>query len=672
VVLLEKSFISQLLTQFLMKKIFYTLAASAMTLASLNEAVAQQRLVLFEEFTGENCGPCAAVNPSLNALLNSNATKVVAIKYQADIPSAGPLYNVNPAEVDARLSYYSVGFAPWGQLDGLDWTTGTNDNNVGNLNQAAIDTRANVASPFNMSVVHQFSSDADSVYISVNINPVSNFNSGAANSLKLRLALVEKEVRFDVPPGTNGEKDFFSVMRKMIPSPSGTNLADAWVAGTPQTINIGAPIPTYVADKSQIAIVAFIQDDNAGGTYAAKTVHQSAISTPISLPNDAAASTVSPLGSGGSVPGVVCLTTINPTVGIRNNGSSPLTNCSVEFYVNNVLQSTTPWNGNLAPGASGSVTIPPVTVTSGSNTLNAKCINPNNQADLNNGNDAKAFVLNVASAPTAAPITQDFEAAAFPPANWVVDNPDAGAGWTRRPVGASGSSASVRMYFFDSGAGEEDNLILPKVDMSSGGNRAKITFSHAHRQYPFQNGNSNDRVDLDVSINCGATWTTVWSKTGADLATVAAPASASNNSYQPVAADWVYDSVAINSLVGQSDVLVRFRGISDYGDNFFADNINVELFTVSSVGEIEGVSGMEVFPNPAAEQFTIKLDLDGSVSGKVLVANSVGQNVFENNIEELAGGSNFINVKSSEFAPGIYSVSLVSGSNTLTRKLVIK
>ncbi|MFM7016668.1 MAG: hypothetical protein ACKOX3_10105, partial [Bacteroidota bacterium] len=51
-----------------------------------------QRLVLFEEFTSENCGPCAATNGPLNALLNSNANEVVSIKYQNTIPSPGPLY----------------------------------------------------------------------------------------------------------------------------------------------------------------------------------------------------------------------------------------------------------------------------------------------------------------------------------------------------------------------------------------------------------------------------------------------------------------------------------------------------------------------------------------------------------------------------------------------------
>lgn len=48
------------------------------------------RLVLYEEFTGENCPPCASINPALNALLAlpTNTPKVQSIKWQVPIPSA--------------------------------------------------------------------------------------------------------------------------------------------------------------------------------------------------------------------------------------------------------------------------------------------------------------------------------------------------------------------------------------------------------------------------------------------------------------------------------------------------------------------------------------------------------------------------------------------------------
>jgi hypothetical protein len=55
-----------------------------------------QRLVLLEHFTQASCGPCASQNPALNALLDNNTTKVVAIKYQTSWPGTDPMNAANP------------------------------------------------------------------------------------------------------------------------------------------------------------------------------------------------------------------------------------------------------------------------------------------------------------------------------------------------------------------------------------------------------------------------------------------------------------------------------------------------------------------------------------------------------------------------------------------------
>ena len=96
------------------------------------------RLVLYEEFTGETCPPCASTNPGLNALLAlpTNTPKVVAIKWQVPIPSAPSntwsLYQTNKAEIDWRYrSVASGGFgytpginsAPSSKIDGQEATT---------------------------------------------------------------------------------------------------------------------------------------------------------------------------------------------------------------------------------------------------------------------------------------------------------------------------------------------------------------------------------------------------------------------------------------------------------------------------------------------------------------------------------------------------------------------
>ncbi|MFZ9453867.1 MAG: hypothetical protein ACO27Q_01410, partial [Bacteroidia bacterium] len=105
------------------------------------------RLCLYEEFTGENCPPCAATNPGLNTLLASatNSTKAVAIKWQVPIPSAPSatwsLYQTNKADINWRYSTYGYGInsAPSGRMDGRNVTVfGAASDHPANLNNNVI------------------------------------------------------------------------------------------------------------------------------------------------------------------------------------------------------------------------------------------------------------------------------------------------------------------------------------------------------------------------------------------------------------------------------------------------------------------------------------------------------------------------------------------------------
>ena len=61
---------------------------TTLMIAGMTAFAQTPRLSLCEEFTGENCGPCAGTNPGLQTILNANAAKIIAIKWQVAIPSA--------------------------------------------------------------------------------------------------------------------------------------------------------------------------------------------------------------------------------------------------------------------------------------------------------------------------------------------------------------------------------------------------------------------------------------------------------------------------------------------------------------------------------------------------------------------------------------------------------
>ena len=206
---------------------------------------AQQHLALYEEFSGENCGPCAASNPALNTLLAANLSKVLLIKYQSPIPSAGPIYNAYTTVTNARLSYYSVPFAPYGRLDGTVQGLGqTSPGHIGYLTQSIIDAAAATPAPFTITVSHQWTTNGDSVRATVNLTTPGAYAPSGAN-LKLRIALIE-HLQYPTAPGTNGETEFHNVVREMYPTAGGTQLANAWTAGQSQTITIKGRVPAYV------------------------------------------------------------------------------------------------------------------------------------------------------------------------------------------------------------------------------------------------------------------------------------------------------------------------------------------------------------------------------------------------------------------------------------------
>ena len=89
-----------------MKKIITILML--VVFASVYSYGQSQRLVLAEEFTQASCGPCAAANPTFNALLQANPTKITAIKYQTNWPGVDPMNTQTQTWVGPRVSRYNA------------------------------------------------------------------------------------------------------------------------------------------------------------------------------------------------------------------------------------------------------------------------------------------------------------------------------------------------------------------------------------------------------------------------------------------------------------------------------------------------------------------------------------------------------------------------------------
>jgi PKD repeat protein len=253
-----------------MKKLYFLLAASF----SIGFVMSQtQRLVVVEEFTQASCGPCAAANPAFNALLSTNTTKVVSVKYQTSWPGVDPMNAQNATEVANRVSYYGVTGVPNAILSG----------NVANGSPSTV-TQSNInseyanPSSFSIDLKHWFNATNDSIYINC---AITCNQAVTMTDPHLRIALIEKTISFVNAPGSNGETEFYNVMRKMYPNASGSVLSGTWTVGQTKNISFFAKVPTYIYNFNELATVAWIQDD------ASKNILQSGFnpipSTPLAL-----------------------------------------------------------------------------------------------------------------------------------------------------------------------------------------------------------------------------------------------------------------------------------------------------------------------------------------------------------------------------------------------------
>ncbi|GAB4132689.1 MAG: hypothetical protein Fur0041_04240 [Bacteroidia bacterium] len=353
-----------------------------------------------------------------------------------------------------------------------------------------------------------------------------------------------------------------------------------------------------------------------------------------------------------------CATTFAPSITLKNNGSAALTSCNITYSYDANPSQNFNWTGNLASGQTTVVTLPASTFTAGSHTMSVTTSN-----DDNNANNCKEYTFSVNTAAGAAtPLTNNFTSTGFPYTNWLLNNPDGGITWAR--ASTNGGSMKLDCYNYGS-VGEVDEFVVEPVDMSTM-TSATLQFNVAHAQY---SSSYTDALEVLISSDCGATWTSVWSKSGATLATVPATTSA----FTPTAAQWRPECVDLSNYIGQNKVFVMFRATNGYGNNIYVDDINISNAACpTSIAENNSnVAGVNVYPNPADNSANIAVELNQASDVVINVYNAVGQLVVSNNYGQLASGKQIIELNTAALSNGIYMIEIVAGNNKTVSRISV-
>ena len=105
-------------------------------------------------------------------------------------------------------------------------------------------------------------------------------------------------------------------------------------------------------------------------------------------------------------------TSIDPSVKIRNNGTEPLTSCTISYGLAGTTLQTFDWTGNLATFESATVNLPSIAVNPSSNQqFQVQLSNPNNGAQdgqVSNNTSQVTFSVNQGEAYTLNLITDDY------------------------------------------------------------------------------------------------------------------------------------------------------------------------------------------------------------------------------------------------------------------------
>ena len=326
---------------------------------------------------------------------------------------------------------------------------------------------------------------------------------------------------------------------------------------------------------------------------------------------------------------LTCAGSITPKVLIVNNGLNTITSIIVGYRLNGGAPVIVNLSPNLALGATQVVSFPAISAGTGSYTFKFFTANENGGgADQVPSNDTLTVPFSVAS-PVPLPISEGFESGTFPPVGWSIINPDNNNTWQLTTPG-NNSAHSVFIDNYDNNvSGQIDEIVTPKLVLS-GSDPVVLSFDLAYKNYP--NPQYNDSLQVLVSNDCGATFTTYFNEAGAALAT----AGSSANSYlNPAAGDWKTQKISIDgSILSAGNIIIAFKNVSDYGNNIYIDNINITQeksrdLTVTSVdppattGCVEPTIPMAVVQNVGYSTitgFNVSYEIDNGAPSQTIVS----------------------------------------------------
>jgi len=370
-----------------------------------------------------------------------------------------------------------------------------------------------------------------------------------------------------------------------------------------------------------------------------------------------------------------CSSSYKPVVTIKNTGSDNVTSLTISAKFGTGAAVVTNWTGTLAAQATVDITLNAMTLNPGTNSnLIVYTSNPNGSADQKVANDT-GHLGGIVYTLVTVPYTQGFESSSFAPANWQRFNADGDITWQRTTVASKTGNASMFINNFDySTNGATDLMYSPMIPVK-GKDSAFLTFQVAAATYsvPDLANNPTDTLEILVTSDCGATYTSVYKKWGKELVTTGNIGV--DTAYVPTGSQWRKDSVFLgdfsNSIADNIQAVIK--NTTNYENNIYIDDINI---TVKDANPNLKRKGVMITPNPFRESFVLQYYQKPLNIEYINVYNHIGQLVWQKKIAMgIPGnnyGPNYLEVNLAGFSSGIYTVQIVNRAKEIQTIKILK
>jgi len=342
----------------------------------------------------------------------------------------------------------------------------------------------------------------------------------------------------------------------------------------------------------------------------------------------------------------------------KNNGAAVMTSVNINYSLNGNSVVTIPWTGSLPQLGIDTVMITVPGLINGTNTLQFYTSMPNAVNDQNPSNDTTyASLLSVAGGQITAPLIEGFENNTFPPQYWTNTSNE----WARTTACSGfGLSTACTMYPFYY-ITTNGNLVTGYINMANITAQANLDFNVAYARF---DSAYSDTLLVNISTDCGNTWTNIYTKGGTTLAT----APDTTGVFTPTANQWRHESIDISAYAGLPSVLFEFVAKSGYGNDAYIDDINIYHSTTTGTSSISNNQQVSIFPNPSSGNFNIQISGPSSDNIMISVYNAIGQKIKEVD-GKLNGGTSQFEINMEGQSNGIYNVKIESNKTIINKTL---